>query len=372
MESNAKSSSEASFVAEVCDPVDRCPVCGSSERAAGPPQQRNRYSEEIAGLLDVEEEELLGAIRDVRCRQCGLGYKDWWFKPDFYYKVFVDAAPLHPRGWDAVLEKFTPARFQVEVERLGDAVSREDRPLVNRQRRTVQSYIDNIPRAQRAEPTTAEVLARYRRIDLDHVKPSDLDFLSDEVAPLIREPKPFGRFMGFNSDSLEALIRRHAPALASYAEVACPLWGLLPRFAGAGVETWILRDEDRAFWGPGCCDPSGRSCFEFARAERGVDHVSTLTELIEDGRRVDVLGILNYLDHLADPIEHLRRARKVSDRLLVVLVPDEPDTPGVIQHHTSFDDEVVRQAAERVGMSLAESLPCGEDPEPDFVAYLLT
>jgi hypothetical protein len=358
-------------IAEACDPVERCPVCQSTEFREVGRQQRNRYSEEIAALLDVDEDELLGAIRDVRCQACGLGFKDWWFKPEFYYKVFVEAAPVHPRGWDAALDIFNPHRFVAEVERLGRAVAEGDRPLINRQRRTVTSYLDNIPRAQRQDPDVQGVLERFRAIDLDSVGSDDLAFLENDVAPLMVEPKPFGRFQGFDNDELEALIRRHTPSFRSYAEVACPLWGLLPRFAGSDVETWFLKDEDRAFWGPGCCTEAGQCCFDYARDVVGVDHVTDLSAMTASGARVDMLALLNYLDHLGDPLGMLRRARQVAERLLVVLVPDTTGGPGVIQHHTSFDRAVMDRMAAALGMQVTEALLCGEDPEPDFVAYVI-
>ena len=243
--------------------------------------------------------------------------------------------------------------------------------MVNRQRRTVQSFVDNVPRAQQEDPQVAAVIARFRDLDLDHAGPADLELLRREVAPLIDRPKPFGRFQGFNDDSLEALIRRHVPELRAYGEIVCPLWGLLPRFAGAGIETWFLKDENRAFWGPGCCNEDGQSCFDYAREVLGVDHVTTLSAMIERGERLDVLGILNFLDHLASPLELLRRARSVADTLLIVLVPDFPGGPGVIQHHTSFDRSVVTRLAREVGLGLAETVPCGDSPEPEFFAYLL-
>lgn len=358
-------------IATVCDPVERCPVCGAAEHTEVGRQQKNRYSEEIAGLLDVDEDELLGAIRDVRCDTCGLGFKDWWFKPDFYYKVFVEAAPVHPRGWDAALEKFTPERFAAEVDRLASAVAERDQPMINRQRRTVTSYVDNVPRSRREEPVVGAVLDRFRRLDLDRTGPAEVEFLKAEVAPLMIEPREFGRFQGFNNDVLEALIRRHAPSLRSYAEVACPLWGLLPRFAADGVETYFLEDEDKAFWGPGCCNEAGQPCFDFAREVVGVDEVTTLTRMIEDGKRVDMFGIVNYLDHLAAPLRMLERATRIADRLLIVLVPDTTGGPGVIQHHTSFPPAVMDRMAASLGMNIREALPCGEDPEPDFIAYLM-
>lgn len=358
-------------IAQVCDPVEQCPVCGSPERAPDVPQKKNRYSEELAALLETDEEELLRAIQCVRCRDCGLGYKNWWFKPEVYYRVFVESAPMHPRGWDAVSGKYTPEQFVREVELLRSALDCNDPPLIAWRRRTVQSYLDNIPPAQRREPATAQVLDRLRSIDLSRATAAELELLIDQVAPLIRRPKAYGRFAGFNTDELAQLVARHAPSLESYAELGCPLWGLLPRLAASGTQTLVLEDEDRAFWGGGCRDETGHNCFCYAADILGVDQLTSLTALAAAGRRVDMLAVLNYLDHLRSPLDLLRRAAAVSDRLLIVLVPDVPDEPGVIQHHTAFNEGVFDHVARALDLRVSEILACGEDAEPEFIAYLL-
>jgi hypothetical protein len=357
-------------ISQICSYVEACPVCGSRNRVDDVEHKKNRYSEEIAALLDMDEDELLQSIRCVRCQDCDLGYKDWWFKPDFYYRVFVEAAPTHPHGWDAVSGAFTPKAFEEAVRTLMGVVRRDERHQIGRYRRTVQSYFTNVPQATWRKHPEAQQLVRDT--DLNRLSAPEGATLLAAVTPLITEPRKFGRFAAFANDDLEQMVRRNVTGVTSYGELGCPLWGMFRLFAAdPAVTTVFLQDEDKAFWGPTCCNAKGENCSAYASRVWGVDQITNMTALVESGARLDVLAIINYLDHLALPLRRLEVAASIADNLLIVLNKDRPELQGYIQHNTSFNDRVFQKMTDMLGMTIVERISCGEEADEEFFAILM-
>lgn len=362
----------AQLLEQVFVRVDRCPVCDSPDREFHVESKKNRYSEEVALLLNVDEGAILDAVQSVRCRACGLGYKNWWFKPEYYHRIFIEAAPSHPHGWDCVSGDFRPERFVAEVDALRSAIEGQQGRNIGKHRRTVEGFISNIPGTVWNEPAAKEVKARIAGMNLNAPAAADYDFLKTSIPPLMRTPKPFGRFAGFAYDELERFIRQTVPGLRTYAEIACPLWGMLGRFgADPEIETIFVPDEHMAFWGSNCANASGVGCVAFAREMFGLDRVDSLSGLSASGTRVGMFGVINYLDHLASPIPLMRDIRDLSDYILFVTNVDEPKYQGFIQHNTAFNETSIEKMAGVLGMRIVEYLapPAGSDNDMVLVAF---
>ncbi len=354
----------------ICDPVRECPLCGSTRYVVESKHQPNRYSEELALLVGIAEADLLEFLLHLRCSDCRAGFKNWWYKPDVYGKVFLEAVPVHPQGWDSVSGKFTPASFVSEVRGLERALIEGHEREVNKQRRTVQSYLDNIPNTYLQSPETTLVVSRARKIDLNRMTAADRDFLIGEVAGLMLTPKTFGRFAGYGGEAVKGFVARHVPHLRRYGEVGCPLWGMIPRYAhDQGIETVHFRDEERVFWGPGCTS-AGEHCGEFTHERYGATSC-TLSAAIAEGIHVDVLSIIHYLDHLRFPGDFLREAMKVAKHLLLICHKDIPKHRGVVQHHVVFNRGSFDLLSERLNLEIVDVLACPPDSNDEEFVILL-
>lgn len=354
----------------VCVPVRRCPVCDSAASTLHTEHKRNRYSEEIARLLAVSEDELLRAISCVRCDCCELGYKNWWFKPEFYYRVFVEAAPTHPHGWDAVPGRFSPVRFLEAVDHWKLAVDRGDLGLANRWRRTVLSFLENVEISRDNHAGRAAVEST-RHLDHKDLDADTVRTLRDVIAPLMVRAKPFGRFAGFGTERLEEYVRSAVPTLRAYGEVGCPLWGLFLRLrSDPTIERVFLRDEERAFWGPTCSSEEGTLCSSYAQTALGITQATTLTELSGRSARLDVVAVINYLDHLADPMAFLKKARSVTSTILIVTNLDRPDLQGYIQHNTALTMKTFDHIATRLGMGLLSPMDRLQYPDDQMLTVI--
>jgi|APSaa5957512535_1039671.scaffolds.fasta_scaffold04573_8 hypothetical protein len=98
--------------------IDKCPICSSEKRLVEGKSVCNRYSEEIAKILNTTEEDLIDNMLNLRCINCNVGYKNIWFKQGVYYKVFIESSPYHPQGWDSLSDSFTAIKFIENISTL--------------------------------------------------------------------------------------------------------------------------------------------------------------------------------------------------------------------------------------------------------------
>ena len=209
-------------------PVACCPLCGGRRRAAHSVAPQNLYSEMLAPLVGVREQDLLAHVRNVRCSDCGLIHKDHWFSGDVLKRLFGECVPSHPRGWDVLSGRFTPANFQVEVTAYGRAIAAGDDGGIRRYRRSLASIIDSIPEIEGTEESARMV----RAVEAGDV--AELQAADPRLREIMREPTPYKRFSGFSASVLWEYVESRLGRLRSYAEVGCPLWGLLQRAMAHG------------------------------------------------------------------------------------------------------------------------------------------
>lgn len=337
---------------EVAYKVEECPVCGKKEYKEENKHIKNRYSEEIARILKVDEEVLLDSIKNIRCPKCNLGYKNWWFKPEFYYKVFVQTVPSHPTGWDVVNGEYSKERFINEVVSLEKAIEKNDEININKHYRTILSLIENTPKAFIKERGFDDIVQKALEFDLKNMQRDEKEFLLNEVSKIIEKPKIFGRFTGYGGEYIKSMMDE-IPNIKKYAEIGCPLWGVFPLFANDDVEMYFLKDEEQSFWGKHCSN-DGVLCSEYVNKKYGVINTS-VSELTSSNEKVDMLYMVHYLDHNGNPKELLEKMSKITKYLFIVNHIDKPFYRA-IQHFTNLNDEVFKYLSSVLNFDIVSTL----------------
>lgn len=316
-------------------PVASCPLCGSPRHEAHSTPPQNLYSEMLAPLVGVPEQELLAHVRNVLCMNCGLIHKDHWFPQDVLERLFGECVPSHPRGWDVLSGRFTPANFQVEVTAYGQAIDAGDEGGIRRYRRSLASIIDSIPEIAGTDES-ARMVGAIEAGDVTVLRAADR-----RLREVMREPAPYKRFSGFSASVLWDYIESRLGRLRSYAEVGCPLWGLLQRATSHGCAATHLVREEANYWSSGCRQ-GGMHC-----TERLATNTRVASERWDDvaEQSYDAIGAFQYLDHLEHPgafMDQLfARARAA------VLILDAADQPVAIQHFTGWTPDAVSWLAAR-------------------------
>jgi hypothetical protein len=317
--------------------IDRCPLCGSTAATEHSTPEPNLYSEKLAELLRQDERQVLHEHTNWRCSECSLVFKRQWFAPAVIRDLFSTAVAAHPRGWDTVLDRFSPAGFQRTVEIWATAIDRQARPDVRRGERELLSIVDSITEPAGYEP--AAVAAAVGKGDV-----VTLRALTPAITASIDEPAAFKRFAGFRSRELWEYVRAKTGAFAGYAEVGCPLWGLLTMAADAGCRaTYLVRDEPN-YWGPGCTS-AGVHCLDRLLADR---RIASAPWSAPD--RQPVIGLFQYLDHLTAPGRFLEELFAKADSATIIM--DGIGAPVAIQHVTGWTDDCFAFIAHSFGKRL--------------------
>jgi hypothetical protein len=316
-------------------PVDSCPLCGGARREEHSVPPANLYSEMLASIVAMDERSLLKRVRNVQCGQCGLIHKDHWLRPEALRRLFLERVPSHPRGWDVVSGRFSPDNFQVEVTAYGRAIETRDDPEIRRYRRSLASILDSVPDLE----GTPECDRLNRAIETGDV--AALRAADARLRDLMREPTPYKRFSGFSATVLWSSVASRLGGLRRYAEVGCPLWGLLPRAVEHGCAATYLDRPEANYWSTGCRQ-DGMHCTERLAA---TTPVGTARWQDVNGRSFDAIGAFQYLDHLERPGEFMdelfARARAA------VLILDAVDRAVALQHFTGWTSPAIAWLADR-------------------------
>ena len=316
--------------------IDRCPLCDGTEWSEDSVAEPNLYSEKLAQLLGRDEARLLRDHANWRCQQCDLLFKRRWFADSALRELFGGAVATHPKGWDAVRNEFSPGGFRAVLQRWSEALDASATPDVRRGERELVSIINSI-----TTPTgfdSAAVKAAVSDRDVAFVKES-----AEAVVASIGAPAPFRRFAGFRSRALWDYLQSRTGGFRTYAEVGCPLWGLLPIAAESVAATYLSRPEPN-YWGSGCI-VAGENCAARLLCDQ---RVSAAAWSATD--RYALIGAYQYLDHLTDPRGFLAELFAKADSAAIIL--DGVDSPVAIQHVTGWTQASVRYAADLFGKDL--------------------
>ncbi|MFM9059946.1 MAG: hypothetical protein ACKOSQ_12630, partial [Planctomycetaceae bacterium] len=204
------------------------------------------------------------------------------------------------------------------------AIDRQTAPDVRRGERELLSIVDSITETAGFDP--AAVAAAVGRGDV-----ATLRSLAPAITSSIGEPAAFKRFAGFRSRELWDYLQTRTGGFAGYAEVGCPLWGLLTLAADSGCRaTYLVRDEPN-YWGPGCTS-AGVHCLDRLLADRRVGSAPWSAP-----DRQPVIGLFQYLDHLTAPGRFLEELFAKADSAAIIM--DGIGAPVAIQHVTAWTDD---------------------------------
>ncbi len=312
--------------------LERCPLCASTDSVADSIPEPNLYSEKLASLLDQDEDRVLREHQNWRCVQCGLVFKRRWFADSVIRELFSGAVGTHPKGWDAILQRFSVPTFRRTVDRWQRAISESRGPDIRRGERELLSIVQAI-----SEPTDFDrtaVTAAIRRGDV-----SELRAASGAIAASIGAPIPFTRFSGFRSPELWDYLQSKTGGFLEYAEVGCPLWGLLPLAAASGAGATFLHRDEPNYWGTACIS-SGERCADHLLRDSRI----RLSDW-SDRRRYPLVGVFQYLDHPRKPGTFLHELFGKADSAAVIL--DAMDSPVAIQHVTGWTDTALAYVARK-------------------------
>lgn len=322
--------------------ISQCPVCGSGDSVFESVPLANLYSEKLAAMLEVKEEVLLEMHANHRCAVCDVCYKRNWFHKSALSHLFTEVVPDHPKGWDAVSDRYSFENFQYELGLFEKALVTGDASNANRYRRALTSILDSTP-VICEHPDHLHLFDAIRdgRTDTFH-EPEVVSLLEHAMV----SPVPFKRFAGFTGSEFWAYLEAKTGPITDYAELGCPLWGLARMAASKGIPVTFFHRVEPNYWGESC-QRNGSHCVRFLEQAFSIPVRNWSEEPYTPGH---LIGFFQYLDHLNHPTAFLDEVFTCYRHAAVIL--DHVDEPAYIQHLTGFSSQTMAYLADRYGRRL--------------------
>jgi len=324
--------------------VFACPLCLSKKNEFHSHASPNLYSEKISRFLKLDEQELLDVLRNVRCVRCGLIFKRQWFVPSILRILFNELIQIHPRGWDTISGRFSPAQFFKELEFFKTAVEAGDAENKARWSRGLVSILSAIPDRD----------LRFNREEcLGALESRKFKYFMDNqslIAASFESPIDFSRFTGYSVKSLWDYVSHEIRPVATYAEIGCPLWGMY-KIVPPGVKKIFLTRDEPNFWSDRC-RIDGFTCVEAMMRENDSVEMMSLNSL--NKHQIDLISVFQYLDHLENPLIFFKSIFFAA-RAALFVIEDPELTPPHAQHFTGWTAEAFQYAAKSLGIVVDDS-----------------
>ena len=316
--------------------IEACPLCGCSDFLSQKPAAPNLYSEKIALNLGISEVELLQQIPNVRCLNCDLVYKRQWFSEEVLNRLFSKDIASHPKGWDAVSERFSYENFYRELREFERTLAINDASNTRRYQRALTSLLDSA--------LTPEEQIEYKYL-FDAIESKCTSVFSEVATQSLlfskfTAPSPFKRFSGFSDVKLWEYFKVKVGPITQYDEIGCPLWGLLRHASHEGLDTRYLKRNENNYWNSGCTQ-NGTHCSEHIKHEF---HVRSEYWSCGEITQRELVGFFQYLDHLNNPKEFLDEVFMRYAHAAIIL--DQLDESVYIQHFTGFTNKTMNYIAQ--------------------------
>ena len=291
-------------------------------------------------MIGISEDEIIETHANVSCLNCGLIYKRHWFSPSSLDTLFRKYVPIHPKGWDVVSGRFTAENFFREVKLFSKAIEEQDQENINRYKRALPSIIDSIDGFSKT-PEGQDILDA-----IQNKAPKRLEQYRSKLNEIIKQPASFKRFSGFSAPELWEYIHEKSGGIQNYAELGCPLWGLMPLAAQKNIPVTFYKRQEVNYWSENC-KSDGLHCSEFLNTKFGIP-VKSWND--KPNKKQHVIGFFQYIDHLENPMAFMEEIFDHFEVAAVIL--DGVDNPLAIQHFTGFTVESLEYIAKKFNKTL--------------------
>lgn len=313
--------------------IKNCPLCGSSDFDFFSSLKKNLYSEILSKITKLNENYLIRKIKNNKCKNCGLIFKNYWFDDKILEKIYEKFIKSHPRGQDFKSDLFSKKGLSSVFSKLLLADQNKDIENKNKYSRTIKSIISSIPNYNKLKSTNW-ITKHSRSFDSN----LNLDLLKknfEKIKNLIKRPEEFKRFSGFESKHLWKYLRKNIK-IHSYAEVGCPQWGLFEIVKKNKIEQFFIQRKEKNFWGKKCKINNVKNCILFKKEKTNFKIINYENLPILD-KKLDLISSFQYIDHLREPLKFFENLNKISkNQAYIVDNYKSFDNTIYIQHFTGW------------------------------------
>jgi|TARA_B100000929_G_scaffold280710_1_gene258980 hypothetical protein len=343
--------------------INLCPLCNKKKRSKYNKTYYTRYTDEISKALNVSGTLLMQTIKNFKCDNCGLLYKKNWFTRNALNQIFPKNVPNHPTGWDKISNKFSKKYLKMLIIKLKSYLRKNDLKNIEKVRillRTIRSVVFSMKIKKQNEKKIRDnfvfTLDKMHKENFKYPKfKKNLDSINkyqEKIVSILNEPRKYSRFKGFEDEKLFDFIENKIGKIYNYAEIGCPLWGMLKMAQNKGCKTFFIKPDYSFFWGKNC-KKNGVKC------SSKVSNFSEVTKLNNNKHKFDFLGAYAVLDHYDDFYAILKKIFSTSKSLGIISENNEAkikkDKGMPIQHCFGLNEKSANYIAKRFNKKLDSS-----------------
>jgi hypothetical protein len=309
--------------------VNECPLCGNKSFVNYSKHYHNRYSDEFSKILNTSESFLLKYFRQIKCKKCKLIYKRNWFKDSFLKHVYEKVVPVHPTGWDTNSKKFSKLFLRKQLIKYLEIINKKQTNILedkNKYKRIILSIIHSIKINNKIEKKEIKNFEIF--IDAENQK--QIIKKQKAIVNLVSVPKSFSRFSGVGNEKLFNTIIKKIGNIKSYSEIGCPLWGMINISKKKGLKNYFIKPDEKYFWGKGC-SKNNLKCIQ------KLDKQTKIINLTTFKKKIDYVGIYNYIDHVDNLSGFLKNIFKITNSIGIIVENSNRGYP--IQHKFGLTEE---------------------------------
>lgn len=306
--------------------INNCPLCKTSKAKYHSECNKNLYSEFLSKIIDVSENDLINKISNYQCSKCSLIYKKFWFRDKILNTLFLKKIKVHPKGMDIHNKNFNKKFFLNEIKKFKKSY-KNDLLLYNKSKRTLSSFINAI------DKTSSLKSKLLKEINSERPNIKSILEISIKVSKLINKPKKFSRYVGYNDLPFWNFLKKNTTKIYNYAEVGCPSWGLLNKAKEENKQIFFYKRKENNFWN------EEKGCLKKSKL-----HKKEIITNLKRIKKISLFGVIEYLDHLNNPLHFLKEINYKSQNFFVILEKDNK----AIQHFTSWKNKSFKFVAKKL------------------------
>ena len=312
--------------------TQKCPLCKSKEFKFHSYSSPNLYSEFLSKFFYMDEEKLIKRIFNIKCKKCTLIMKNYWFKDTVLKKLFQILVPVHPKGFDLISQNFKKKDLVSNIRKLSKYKSNSI--SYNKSLRSSLSIINSMKYKKKFNNIKKEL----NKKNLNYYQ---LGLIANNIKKNNFLPEKYSRFTGYNNLDLWKLISKKVK-FKNYFEIGCPAWGLTSIAKSKKIKTFFIKKNEPNFWN---CFSSKNKCSK--NLKKNKIKIKNLQELTNSS---NLIGMIEYIDHLNKPLDLLSCLKKKSNSIFIIT--DDIEKKNLpIQHFTGWNLKSLKYMAKKMKMN---------------------
>ena len=298
--------------------IKACPLCKCKKyKKKVIYNKKNVYSFLIAKYLKLKEQIVIENMKNVICSNCSLIYKKKWIDNKVTKYIYDKTIPVHNACLNIHYDNFSKKNFINILSNYKKSLENEDNENKDKSVRELIKIINSID----SKDKNFKKLKKNVIYNLNKKNLKKILFYSNKIKKFILKPLPFSQFVGFGNNNLWNFLMKKIflKKNSNYAEIGCPSWGMMKIALNKGLKVSFLNHKNKNFF----------NCIY------NLDK-SILVENLNKKKIYDYIGIYNYIDHVINISNFLKKTQKISKNIGIITCPYNPKDKLDCQHFLAF------------------------------------